>query len=167
MKKGIKIIGKNNIDKINGVKTVLRNNTSEGPVPNYQEQVVQLNQLYLDQKNSKYKSISREIIKKIQGYKAQDIKKYIYDENIIISLDETIEKMVVSKLKCHYCYQEMKVMFTKARDETQWTLDRINNDLCHSNDNTVVACLKCNLQRRRQDAGKFTFTKQLRIKKYD
>jgi len=80
-------------------------------------------------------------------------------------LDETIEKMVISKLKCHYCYQEMKIFFTKVRDETQWTLDRIDNDLCHSNDNTVVACLKCNLQRRRQDAGKFTFTKQLRIKK--
>jgi len=52
MKKGIKIIGKHNIDKINGVKNELRKNTSEEPVPNYQEQIVQLNQLYLDQENS-------------------------------------------------------------------------------------------------------------------
>ena len=27
-----------------------------------------------------------------------------------------------------------------------WTLDRINNDLSHTNDNTCISCLKCNLQ---------------------
>ena len=35
-----------------------------------------------------------------------------------------------------------------VRDEQQWTLDRIDNDKCHSDENTVISCLKCNLQRR-------------------
>ena len=78
-----------------------------------------------------------------------------------------MEKLVISKLKCHYCLQNTHILYTRNRDETQWTLDRIDNNLCHSNENTVIACLKCNLQRRCQDAKKFTFTKQLRIAKID
>ena len=61
----------------------------------------------------------------------------------------------------------MNILFSMARDETQWSLDRIDNDKCHSNENTVISCLKCNLQRRCQDMKKFTFTKQLKINKID
>ena len=66
----------------------------------------------------------------------------------------------------------MKLFFEKVRDEEQWTLDRINNYDEHSNENTIVCCLKCNLQRRRKNSEKFLFTKQLenniiKIKKSD
>ena len=53
------------------------------------------------------------------------------------------------------------------REPFQWTLDRIDNSLSHTNENTCVSCLKCNLQRRVMDADKFTFTKQLKISKME
>jgi hypothetical protein len=161
MIKDINISGKHNLDRINGTYELDRPNMP------YQEQIALLNKVYLEEEKDKTKIITREIIKKINGYKNQDVKKHIFNKNKLISFNETIEKLVISKLKCHYCFQKMNIIFTKPRDETQWTLDRINNDLCHSNDNTVVSCLKCNLQRRCQDAKKFTFTKQLRIRKID
>jgi hypothetical protein len=52
-----------------------------------------------------------------------------------------------------------------VREPTQWTLDRKDNGLCHSCDNTLIACLKCNLQRRVTDMNKFNFTKKLLLKK--
>ena len=57
------------------------------------------------------------------------------------------------------------VMYKNVRDPMQWTLDRKDNDDCHSKDNTLISCLKCNLQRRVTDVDKFTFTKHLTIKK--
>lgn len=137
------------------------------PDISHSEQISLLNQSYLEEKKDKKNMIYREINKKMNGYKNQDIKKQIYNEKKLITLEETMEKLVISKLKCHYCLQNIHILYTRNRDETQWTLDRIDNNLCHSNENTVIACLKCNLQRRCQDAKKFTFTKQLRIAKID
>jgi hypothetical protein len=50
---------------------------------------------------------------------------------------------------------------------TQWSVDRINNDLGHNNDNYHLACLECNLKRRRRSDENFIFTKQLHIIKQD
>jgi hypothetical protein len=45
----------------------------------------------------------------------------------------------------------------------QWSLDRINNDIGHNSGNLVVACLECNLKRRRTNKDAFLFTKNLTI----
>ena len=59
------------------------------------------------------------------------------------------------------------LFYKNVREEKQWTLDRIDNNSGHSNINTVIACLQCNLQRRNTNDKKFLFTKQMRlIKKY-
>ena len=82
-------------------------------------------------------------------------------------MEELKEKLVVSKLKCHYCFQQLLLIYNIVREGSQWTLDRIDNDLEHTAINTVIACLKCNIQRGRICKKKFLFTKQLRlIKKY-
>ena len=150
-------------------KITIKGINEEEYVPDisHSEQISLLNQSYLEEKKDKKNMIYREINKKMNGYKNQDVKKQIYNEKELITLEETMEKLVISKLKCHYCLQNTHILYTRNRDETQWTLDRIDNNLCHSNENTVIACLKCNLQRRCQDAKKFTFTKQLRIAKMD
>ena len=53
----------------------------------------------------------------------------------------------------------MLILYNKVRDLDQWTLDCIDNDINHSQENVVVSCLRCNLQRRCQNKDKFLFTK--------
>jgi len=128
-------------------------------------QVMLANEIFLGNHNDNSSLANSEIEKKIRGYKNQDSKKGIHDASTLITLEECLEKMVAAKLLCSYCSTPMKIIYKMARDPTQWTLDRVDNDLGHTNKNTVVACLGCNLQRRRTDSEKFSFTKKLVIKK--
>jgi len=129
----------------------------------YKNQINMLNYFYLNETCDHDKILKSEINKKINGYKNQDINRNIYDEQLLISFNDVIEKLVSCKLKCYYCKKNVLLLYKNVRDELQWTLDRINNDKCHSNENTLIACLKCNIQRRRRDCEKFLFTKQLNI----
>ena len=136
------------------------------------EQVKTINNLYMGLQFEERNFILSELKAKINSYKQQDIKKDYHEYANLITLDNVIEKLVSCKLKCYYCNKNMKLFFEKVRDEDQWTLDRINNYDEHSNENTIVCCLKCNLQRRRKNSEKFLFTKQLenniiKIKKSD
>ena len=131
----------------------------------YNCQIEMINQLYLTDFCKEDVLLKREIEKKINGYKHQDINKKIFDETLLISICDAIEKLVSSKLKCTYCKCNVLLLYKDVRDEKQWTLDRIDNDKCHSNLNTIISCLKCNLQRRTRDMQKFKFTKQLKINK--
>jgi hypothetical protein len=168
--KSISITGKNNIDKIihnkdNNNDNFSKRNNVNYQEPSYSEQLRLINKYYMNQQDNMETNIIREIKSKLNGYKNQDIKKHIYHEDKLITLDEIIEKLVISKLLCFYCKDSVKVLFVMVRDNKQWSLDRIDNNICHSNDNTVICCLKCNLERRLQNANNFKFTKQLRIKK--
>ena len=59
------------------------------------------------------------------------------------------------------------LLYKNVREPKQWTLDRIDNNKPHNTDNVVIACLKCNLERRRRDDKKFLMSKQMKImKKY-
>lgn len=158
-----------------------------------------INKLYLGEAESESESIyttelKRELQKKLNGYLSQDKRKGLMDISLI-TMDELIEKLVISRLKCFYCKESIKLLYKHNqhknqviesnimagsesrivstgknnnladRDLKQWTLDRINNNLEHSNNNTVVACLKCNLDRRRKNFHAYTFTKNLYIRK--
>ena len=114
----------------------------------------------------KHKKIKSDLRKKLTSYKAQDIKKDRYLENELITEEELYEKLVASRLKCYYCSQEVKLIYNFVRDDSQWTLDRINNDIGHFNNNVVISCLKCNLQKRRRNDEHFKFAKQMKIIKH-
>ena len=138
----------------------------------HKEQVKTINNLYMGNQFEERNFILSELKAKINSYKQQDIKKDYHEYANLITLDNVIEKLVSCKLKCYYCNKNMKLFFEKVRDEDQWTLDRINNYDEHSNENTIVCCLKCNLQRRRKNSDKFLFTKKfekniIKIKKSD
>ena len=138
----------------------------------HSEQVKTINNLYMGSQFEERNFILSELKAKINSYKQQDIKKDYHEYANLITLDNVIEKLVSCKLKCYYCNKNIKLFFEKVRDEEQWTLDRLNNYDEHSNENTIVCCLKCNLQRRRKNSDKFLFTKQLennliKIKKTD
>ena len=107
----------------------------------------------------------QQINKKIYGYKHQDTLKKIFEEEDFITLSSIVNKMVECELKCYYCQIEMNVLYDISREATQWTVDRINNNLGHNINNIYLACLDCNLKRRCRNDAKFLFTKQLKITK--
>ena len=131
----------------------------------HRDQVDTVNKIYLGIDIEEHKNIIGELRKKTNSYKTQDEKKDRYDISSFIKNEELYEKLVVSKLRCFYCSKEVKVVYGYVRDDFQWTLDRIDNGIGHSSEDTVISCLKCNLQRRVTDCKKFEFTKKLRIKR--
>jgi hypothetical protein len=109
----------------------------------------------------------QEINKKIYGYKQQDIIKKLLDETQFINFDSIINKMVECELKCYYCADKMNVLYDISREMKQWSVDRIDNYKGHNLNNFFLACLDCNLKRRRRNDDKFLFTKQLKLVKKD
>jgi hypothetical protein len=111
------------------------------------------------------KIIIQQINKKISGYKQQDIFKKRLKIDEFLNLQSVIEKMIECNLRCRYCENEMFVLYDISRETKQWSVDRIDNDKGHNIDNFHLACLDCNLKRRRRTDEKYLFTKQLSIVK--
>jgi hypothetical protein len=107
--------------------------------------------------------INTELNKKISSYKQQDIIRKLLDAEKFIDLNTVITKLYDCNLECYYCKDKMFLLYEMAREMKQWSVDRINNDLGHNRDNIVMACLDCNLKRRRKGKDAFLFTKQLTI----
>ena len=78
-------------------------------------------------------------------------------------LSKAIKLKKLSKYAEEYCKENCLIAYENVRENTQWTLDRINNDIGHSKDNVVICCLKCNLKRGTLNDEKFKFTKQMKI----
>lgn len=129
-----------------------------------EKQIDFINKLYQNINFDEEKICISEIKSKLSSYKTQDVNKKRCIDNII-NLEQIIEKLVESKLKCFYCRENVKIVFENIRDPSQWTLDRLNNYYAHNYDNVVVCCLKCNLERRKQNHNSFKFSKQLVINK--
>ena len=179
--KKILISGTNNKYKIN---KLLNNNktkelrkrvtTEKWNFPNeYFEYASQI-KMIIDISNNNFVStdeVSRiaiqEINKKISGYKQQDKIKKILNQDLFLTFESVVNKMIECELKCRYCLNEMFILYDISREIRQWSVDRINNDLGHNIDNFHLACLDCNLKRRRRSDEKFLFTKQLNIIKQD
>lgn len=168
--KKVNIKGKWNQDKLCDVETPQRTASKKWDFPEayytYNKQVQIVNMLFLKDENMEHKLFfEREITKKINSYKKQDINKDRYEADKLVSLDEVIEMLTTSKLKCNYCNDEVLLIYKNVREKKQWTLDRKNNDIGHNRGNVVISCLDCNLKRRCTDMKKFQFTKQLKIVK--
>jgi hypothetical protein len=139
---------------------------------NYDKQLASINALYEELCNSYGQNTNlnydkqhflQALKKKLASYKQQDIKKHYHDTNNFITLENIIEKLVSCSMKCYYCNANTHILFKNVREESQWTLDRLNNYDEHSNANTIICCLKCNLQRRRKNSTKFKFSKQMNV----
>ena len=171
--KSINITGKHNIDKINEIgnetyKAVRKHMaTFDESLYDNTKQLTLLREIKdADRATDTVKSLLRsELIHKIQGYKGQDVRKEIHNTDTLITLEDVLIKLCDSNLTCFYCAQPIFVLYKNVREPLQWTLDRLQNDLSHTRENTCIACLKCNLQRRLMHVEKFTFTKKLKINK--
>jgi hypothetical protein len=159
-----------NTKKINCEKEIkLRVETKTWEVSEEElENEIQLNALYLLQdhdleKNKYHSKIINHIKSKISGYKQQDIFKKKLDQTKFVTFNEVVKLLQNCSLKCHYCSQEIYILYERVREMKQWSLDRIDNNQGHNIGNLVVACLECNLKRRRTNKDAFMFTKNLVI----
>ena len=128
---------------------------------NYDEQLLCLQKLLNGEVFDEKKYFIQALKNKLDSYKQQDKKKTYDTYDDFITLENIIDKLVAYNMKCYYCNNKTLILFKNLRDDYQWTLDRLNNYDEHSNANTIICCLKCNLQRRRKNSEKFKFTKQL------
>lgn len=130
----------------------------------YKNDLDRINKLYMNNDFDHIQLYISYIRDKTNSYIYQDKKK---NRNIKdnINYDGVLEKLIVSKLRCYYCKCKMCLLNEKTRQTNMWTLDRIDNSLPHTFDNTCVSCLQCNLQKRRRSHDGFKFTKQLKINK--
>ena len=165
--RSIDITGKRNIDKIRNIKNPERKETIKWNLDDsyftYNKQIQIINSLYLNQEQEQNILAKREISKKINGYKSQDIQKELLDLNRLISLDQTIEKLMVSKLKCFYCKENCELLYKNTLAKKQWTLDRLNNEYGHNHDNVVICCLECNIKKGEMDSDRFKQGKDIKI----
>jgi len=170
--KKIVFVGKRQQDKINGLKTppravILDSNIDfSKTMSDHTAQVGFVNKLFFETDFSLEKFIKREVQNKLNGYRTQDTHNDILDISNLISYPSVVEKLVASKMKCFYCKCDVSVLYDKVRQMDQWTLDRIDNDYGHNHDNVIIACLNCNIRRKRIDSTRFKFSKEcVNIKK--
>jgi hypothetical protein len=122
------------------------------------------NTIIKNSENKKYISTFISNLKnKLSSYKQQDIIKKKYNSQNFISFEETLLLLVESNLLCHYCHDEIYILYKQVREMSQWSLDRIDNEIGHDSGNLVIACLKCNLKRRRINKNSFMFTRNMII----
>jgi hypothetical protein len=105
--------------------------------------------------------VTKEIQKKIYGYRSQDITKKLYDEVNFVDFKKVIELLLECKLDCYYCREKVLIIYEMVREPKQWSIERINNKYGHNKDNIVIACLNCNLRRKTMYHERFVFTKQM------
>ena len=143
--KRITIIGKNNIEKIHNTKkrerVATKNWKNKETLINIENQMDFLIKINSNKEFVERNNITTEINNKINSYKHQDIKKNRHDEKKLITFSETVNKMIDCSMNCHYCKKQCLLMYEKVRDNKQWTLDRINNDIGHFKNNVVICCL--------------------------
>jgi len=127
---------------------------------------------YIKQLNSKIviakqpcKVIQQHIMQKLNGYKAQDVKKEFHDPEKFADVEYVIQMLEESSNSCYYCKESVQVLYENVREPKQWSLDRIYNNQGHNKGNLVIACLKCNLSRKTMYHERYAFTKQLVIVK--
>ena len=114
-------------------------------------------------KNKYITKLSSHIKTKICSYRQQDILKHKLNEEEFVSFEEVICLLKDCNMKCCYCSNDVYILYEHVRETNQWSLDRINNDIGHNKGNLVIACLGCNLKRRRTNKDAFMFTKNMVI----
>ena len=107
------------------------------------------------------KIILQQLKYKISGYLHQDKEKKLLCLEKFVTLQDVIQLLKSSQRNCYYCKEETQLLYENVREPKQWTLERLNNDFGHNNDNVVIACLSCNLRRKTMASEKYVQTKAM------
>ena len=172
--KSISITGKRNTDKIKGLENpdmICERNAmkrfSKEVIDFYEtheEQISVVNKLYMDVRPLENSEIFiKELEKKINGYKQQDVEKKLYEKDKFITMEHVLSKLKGCKLECYYCQKKCYIIYNEVLSKTQWTVDRVDNNYGHNNDNIVIACLDCNIRRGTMNSDRFKLGKQMKF----
>ena len=115
----------------------------------------------LEKKDKNLSILISHIKSKIRGYYAQDKEKALINDEKFVKYDHVIDLMKESKNICHYCKENVLLLYEYVRDPKQWTLERKDNDYGHIYDNVVLACLNCNIRRKTMKMERYEMTKML------
>ena len=107
------------------------------------------------------KIILQQLKYKIGGYMNQDKLKQKLCLEKFVTLQDVIQLLKLSQRNCYYCKEETQLLYENVREPKQWTLERLNNDFGHNNDNVVIACLSCNLRRKTMASERYVQTKAM------
>ena len=118
-----------------------------------------------DKPDKYYKTVVSHLKSKISGYKHQDVTKKMFNETQFTTLSDVVTLLYEGKSQCCYCHSNVYILYELVRENKQWSLDRIDNNLGHNIGNLVIACLECNLKRRRTNKDSFMFTKNMKLVK--
>lgn len=105
---------------------------------------------YLKQKIPKPKEkpiIYSDVLKNKIGYYIKQDKKANGDIINFIDFDGFVRILEKHNYRCNYCWKEL--------DYKTITLDRIDNSICHTESNCVLACEFCNTERKTMLYNKF------------
>ena len=108
---------------------------------------------------------SKRVRAKLAGYGKQDTLRRPSLPPASIDPRALARQMLDCGFKCHYCQQWLTSGQERPNSSTQWTLDRVNNNLNHSLENCVLCCLACNIKRGRKDAAVFKKWRKITIVK--
>ena len=103
------------------------------------------------------------LCRKRDGYMQQDKKKNIFNAEQFVTILDINRYMTEQGDTCYYCKEHVKRLYVDVRDGKQWSLDRIDNNLGHNTGNVVIACLDCNLKRRRKSVERYSAEKSMLI----
>lgn len=122
---------------------------------------VSMETLVEEQDNGLKKIILQQIKSKIHSYANQDKEKKLFCPDKFVNLSDVVSLLKECNFVCYYCKEETQLMYEYVREPKQWTLERLNNDFGHNNDNVVISCLSCNLRRRTMASERYVQTKQI------
>lgn len=81
-------------------------------------------------------------LRKISGHKDSDY--YKFCEAGDITLDDVKNKIIEQKQLCYYCKETVLISNWQPYCWYQFTIDRLDDDLPHDNNNCVISCYYCN-----------------------
>lgn len=89
--------------------------------------------------------LERKMEQKLSAYKLQDNKAgRAFEDADYFTVADFKELLAEQEYSCAVCGELVSLTWKKAGDESQFTLDRLDNDLAHVKGNCVVSCLGCN-----------------------
>jgi len=98
----------------------------------------------------------KDISSSLKGYKTQDTENKKFDEQKFINQNDVKNIIFKQGGQCLYCW--------KLCEKDDWSLDRIDNAFGHNNDNCVLSCIQCNVQR--SDTLYSIFYRRKALKRY-